>query len=158
MRELLTFRMSHRKRNRVVNLFISHRPASATVAFRQGVCRKTMESRKRPMRVVGRKPNGKCQHEIKNHTRCLQPRVGHGHHVTSRGARNPALADFGWIKCGHRLELVGYEPGNRSATKWTRRCRNGDNSLPVCDCGKIVAVANSCSWKVHDCGLAADNP
>src|ERR1035438_1937087 len=38
------------------------------------------------------------------------------------------LADFGWIKCGHRLELVGYESGNWPATMWTRRCRNGGNS------------------------------
>jgi hypothetical protein len=95
------------------------------------------------------------------------PRVGHGgqrffYHLEllwpARRKFGDRLADFDWIKCGHKMEWVECEPGNWPATMWTRRCRNGDNSLPVCDCGKIVAVANSCSWKVHDCGLAADNP
>src|SRR5271157_2460548 len=40
------------------------------------------------------------------------------------------LADFDWIKCGHRLEWVGYELGNCSPMTWTRCGHAADNPRP----------------------------
>jgi hypothetical protein len=45
------------------------------------------------------------------------------------------LADFGWVKRGHKLEWFEFELGNFLTSMRTRRCRDAHHSLPVCDCG-----------------------